>query len=168
MTLFFPDGESQHGCIGELNYEMRDFKQCVLDRETTVMDLYQRTKVKMLRVYLCTMKQREDIRLKADNRSDDGLPEKSPVRKVQQQKKGKSNTAKTIGKRVNLQRYKNHTTTLGECQGDVVAEDSETTNMLFTADSIPVLHTIDVFETFSDVMISHPKYQHLKPFPLTA
>ena len=56
MKLFFPEGKSKVLKLKDLHFEMCDFQQNVIDEECTIDELYEKTKVKLLRVYLCTKK----------------------------------------------------------------------------------------------------------------
>ncbi|CAL9693084.1 unnamed protein product [Knipowitschia caucasica] len=60
-NLFFPEGKSKYLKLEGLKHEMRDIQENVIDEECTIDELYEKTKVKSLRVYLCTRKKGEDI-----------------------------------------------------------------------------------------------------------
>ncbi|VDI74013.1 Hypothetical predicted protein [Mytilus galloprovincialis] len=54
LDLFFVNGKSPHGHLDEFTYKLTDFKLGDLDDAITVGELYELTKVKILRLYLCT------------------------------------------------------------------------------------------------------------------
>ncbi|KAK5874636.1 hypothetical protein PBY51_019564 [Eleginops maclovinus] len=53
-NLFFPEGKSPKGSVEDFTYEICDFKKQSVDMTTTIADLYEQSKLKMLRLYLCT------------------------------------------------------------------------------------------------------------------
>lgn len=55
-SLFFPEGKLKNLKLESLTREMCDIQQNVIDAKCTVDELYEKTKVKHLRVYLCTKK----------------------------------------------------------------------------------------------------------------
>lgn len=52
--LFFPDGKSRHLDLKSLDCEIRDFSHRMIESECTTGDLYEASKVKILRLYLFT------------------------------------------------------------------------------------------------------------------
>lgn len=52
MELFFPDGESTVGNMSNFDLDLMDYKERSLDLESTVGQLYDETKLPMLRFYL--------------------------------------------------------------------------------------------------------------------
>lgn len=52
--LFFPDGLSTKGPQENFDFEMRDFKRNSIPLEETVGKLYESTKLKILRFYICS------------------------------------------------------------------------------------------------------------------
>nr|XP_023665982.1 uncharacterized protein LOC111843010 [Paramormyrops kingsleyae] len=52
--LFFPNGKSKHLDLKSLDCEIRDFAHRIIESECTVGDLYEASKVKILRLYLFT------------------------------------------------------------------------------------------------------------------
>ncbi len=52
--LFFPNGESPKGPETDLTFHVCDFKRNHIPMDSTVGDLYELTKLKLLRFYICT------------------------------------------------------------------------------------------------------------------
>ncbi|XP_056604878.1 uncharacterized protein LOC130421158 [Triplophysa dalaica] len=52
--LFFPNGKSKHLELKSLDCSIRDFSHRMVESEFTIEDLYEETKVKILRLYLFT------------------------------------------------------------------------------------------------------------------
>lgn len=52
--LFFPHGLSPKGHAEKFIFEIRDFSQNIVSPECTVCQLYDQTKLRMLRLYICT------------------------------------------------------------------------------------------------------------------
>ncbi|KAK5870507.1 hypothetical protein PBY51_003449 [Eleginops maclovinus] len=73
--LFFPDGHSAKGPIGKFEFDLRDFSQKSLPLDCTVNQLYEKTKLRMLRVYTCSRDKDSSIVL-SDASSDDERPVK--------------------------------------------------------------------------------------------
>ncbi|XP_032409601.1 uncharacterized protein LOC116721178 [Xiphophorus hellerii] len=55
--LFFPDGTSTKGVIEDFLFEVCDFKKNLISLDETVGNLYEKTKLKLLRFYMCTKKE---------------------------------------------------------------------------------------------------------------
>ncbi|XP_076154866.1 uncharacterized protein LOC143138252 [Alosa pseudoharengus] len=53
-NLFFPEGKSPKGPIEDFTYEICDFKKQPVATTSTIADLYEQSKLKMVRLYLCT------------------------------------------------------------------------------------------------------------------
>lgn len=53
--LFFPKGISSKGPTESYTFEMRDFSQTTMPFNITVNELYEQSKLRMLRLYLCSM-----------------------------------------------------------------------------------------------------------------
>lgn len=53
--LFFPKGVSSKGPAASYTFEMRDFSQTTIPFSITVNELYEQSKLRMLRLYICTM-----------------------------------------------------------------------------------------------------------------
>lgn len=53
-NLFFPEGKSPKGSIEDFTFEICDFKKQSVAMTATVAELYEQSKLKMLRLYLCT------------------------------------------------------------------------------------------------------------------
>ncbi|CAG2184717.1 unnamed protein product [Mytilus edulis] len=56
IDLFFIDGQSSHGSISELDFVLRDFKQSKVKLTSTVNELYETSRIKLLRLYIFTKK----------------------------------------------------------------------------------------------------------------
>ncbi|XP_063049653.1 uncharacterized protein LOC134444147, partial [Engraulis encrasicolus] len=52
--LFFPDGLSNKGPEEDFDFEMRDFKRNLIPLEDTVGTMYESTKLRLLRFYICS------------------------------------------------------------------------------------------------------------------
>lgn len=52
--LFFPDGISTKGPAEDFTFEVCDFKRNQINSEYTVGGLYEQTRLKLLRFYICT------------------------------------------------------------------------------------------------------------------
>lgn len=65
-NLFFPGGKSKELQLKNLHCEMCDIQQNVIDKECTIDKLYEITKVKLLRLYLCTRKKGGDMHDRGD------------------------------------------------------------------------------------------------------
>lgn len=52
--LFFPNGQSSKGPVENFNFDVRDFSHSSVSLESTVSQLYNKTKLKMLRIYICS------------------------------------------------------------------------------------------------------------------
>ncbi|KAA0723155.1 hypothetical protein E1301_Tti005274 [Triplophysa tibetana] len=63
--LFFPNGKSKHLELTSLDCSIRDFSHRMVESEFTIEDLYEETKVKILRLYLFTKS--NDIESTAEN-----------------------------------------------------------------------------------------------------
>lgn len=50
-TLFFPNGRSSKGPIEDFEFDIRDYSHNILPSEITVGQLYDQTKLRMIRVY---------------------------------------------------------------------------------------------------------------------
>lgn len=53
--LFFPDGVSKKGMVDEFEFTIRSFDHTELELDLTIGELLERTKVKLLHVYLTTI-----------------------------------------------------------------------------------------------------------------
>lgn len=56
VQLFFPDGKNAEGSLSEFDVNLTDFQQHTLDENITVGELYETTKLPLLRFYLTTKK----------------------------------------------------------------------------------------------------------------
>lgn len=52
--LFFPDGNSTKGAVEDFLFDVCDFKRNPIPLDETVGNLYEKTKMKLLRFYICT------------------------------------------------------------------------------------------------------------------
>lgn len=55
-SLFFPQGKAKYLELKRLHSDMQDICHRPIDEECTIEELYEETKVKLLRLYLCTRK----------------------------------------------------------------------------------------------------------------
>ncbi|CAL8311562.1 unnamed protein product [Lota lota] len=78
--LFFPDGHSAKGPIGKFDFDIRDFSQKSVPHDCTVDQLYERTKLRMLRIYTCSQYKDTSIIL-SDASSDFEPNDERPVKK---------------------------------------------------------------------------------------
>ncbi|KAJ4937709.1 hypothetical protein JOQ06_002341 [Pogonophryne albipinna] len=53
-ALFFPNGKSAKGPLKDFKFDVRDFSHCPVPLENTVQQLYDQTKLRMLRIYTCS------------------------------------------------------------------------------------------------------------------
>lgn len=53
-NLFFPEGKSPKGCLKDFTYDICDFKKQTVPMTTTITELYEQSKLKMVRLYLRT------------------------------------------------------------------------------------------------------------------
>ena len=59
-NLFFPNGESQHGQLNGMDFELTDFQLKTLeDEETTLGDIIDKAKLQYIHFYLRTRRQRQ-------------------------------------------------------------------------------------------------------------
>lgn len=58
--LFFPDGHSTKGHVDDFTFEICDFKRKQIVLDDTVGRLYDQTKLKLLRFYICTKEERHE------------------------------------------------------------------------------------------------------------
>ncbi|CAH0563121.1 unnamed protein product [Brassicogethes aeneus] len=54
IELFFPDGQSSKGKLTNFNIDLADFKRDIIPKEVTIEELFQKSKLSRLRVYLYT------------------------------------------------------------------------------------------------------------------
>ncbi|XP_041841968.1 uncharacterized protein LOC121640323 [Melanotaenia boesemani] len=60
--LFFPNGHSAKGPVECFMFDIRDFSHNIVPLECTVAQLYEQTKIRVLRIYLCSQeKSKEDF-----------------------------------------------------------------------------------------------------------
>ncbi|XP_061743898.1 uncharacterized protein LOC133543377 [Nerophis ophidion] len=84
--LFFANGHSSKGLIEDFEFDICDYSHSPVPREVTVGQLYEQTKLKMLRVYTATKS--NNILLLSDESSDMEPTQKTPL-------KARSRTMKT-------------------------------------------------------------------------
>ncbi|KAA0714789.1 hypothetical protein E1301_Tti006371 [Triplophysa tibetana] len=58
-NLFFPNGESPKGSEADFTFQVCDFKRKQIPLDTTVGNLYEETKLKLLRFYICTKQEKK-------------------------------------------------------------------------------------------------------------
>nr|XP_055076025.1 uncharacterized protein LOC129455338 isoform X2 [Misgurnus anguillicaudatus] len=78
--LFFPEGHSSKGPIGNFDFDIRDFSQKSLPLDCTINQLYEKTKLRMLRIYTCSWDKNTPIIL-SDASSDFEPTDARPVKK---------------------------------------------------------------------------------------
>ncbi|KAH3719820.1 uncharacterized protein LOC127855308 [Dreissena polymorpha] len=61
IGLFFPNGLSSKGPLTNFNFDLWDFADREIDANVTVADMYERTKLPILRFYLATSQKTNDI-----------------------------------------------------------------------------------------------------------
>lgn len=86
LSLFFPDGTSSLGSLDKFTYYLQDFKQSIVDEHDKISDIYQTTKVKLLRLYLCTTLTKEQT-------SPTGHQQEENLPKLAKPKKGTTPSA---------------------------------------------------------------------------
>ncbi|XP_078018467.1 uncharacterized protein LOC144458790 [Epinephelus lanceolatus] len=70
-SIFFPNGSSTRKKLSDYRTEVRDFAQCQIKFSSTCKELYEHTKVRLLRLYLCTKRKDPD---QSSNSSTSKLP----------------------------------------------------------------------------------------------
>lgn len=87
-TLFFPNGVSSRGKITDYTVSMQDYSRTTIPDEIQVGELYDTTKLKMLRFYLTTKKLEATCTATAPKNqkdsNDDSVEELTPYRKRKQ------------------------------------------------------------------------------------
>lgn len=74
--LFFPNGHSLKGPVEDFDFDIRDYTHNVVSPEETVAQLYEQSKLRMLRVYVCS--KAKDLVLISDESSDSGPRNERP------------------------------------------------------------------------------------------
>ncbi|KAF6729949.1 hypothetical protein FQA47_008711 [Oryzias melastigma] len=88
--LFFSNGHSTKGPVDDFVFDIRDFSHKIVPPGCTVNELYEQTKIKMLRIYLCTQKKDEDSPkdvVLSDTSSDFEPSEDRPVKTRRKQRR---------------------------------------------------------------------------------
>lgn len=84
--LFFPNGQSSKGLVEGLQFNIRDFSHNPVPLESTVSQLYDQTKLRMLRIYTCSRQKDqidpEDVSILLSDTSSDFEPTKESPMKV--------------------------------------------------------------------------------------
>ncbi|CAL8395527.1 unnamed protein product [Boreogadus saida] len=78
--LFFPNGESSKGPMANFNFDIRDYSHKAVPPEVTVGQLYEQTKLRMLRVYTTT--KAKEVTPVSDALSDFEPQEESPMKVI--------------------------------------------------------------------------------------
>ncbi|KAK1897575.1 UDP-N-acetylmuramoyl-L-alanyl-D-glutamate--26-diaminopimelate ligase [Dissostichus eleginoides] len=60
-ALFFPNGKSAKGPLKDFKFDVRDFSHCPVPLENTVQQLYDQTKLRMLRIYTCSKEKDKEV-----------------------------------------------------------------------------------------------------------
>ncbi|KAJ4934039.1 hypothetical protein JOQ06_006846 [Pogonophryne albipinna] len=60
-ALFFPNGKSAKGPLKDFKFDVRDFSHCPVPLENTVQQLYDQTKLRMLRIYTCSKEKDKEL-----------------------------------------------------------------------------------------------------------
>ncbi|KAI9537263.1 hypothetical protein NQZ68_026393 [Dissostichus eleginoides] len=60
-ALFFPNGKSAKGPRKDFKFDVRDFSHCPVPLENTVQQLYDQTKLRMLRIYTCSKEKDKEV-----------------------------------------------------------------------------------------------------------
>ncbi len=66
--LFFPNGQSPRGTVDDFTFDIRDFGERSMEQNLSIGEIYEATKVRMLRLYMCT------------KTTNDELPQKGKVK----------------------------------------------------------------------------------------
>ncbi|KAJ3602995.1 hypothetical protein NHX12_030739 [Muraenolepis orangiensis] len=61
MGLFFPNGHSAKGPVDDFKFDIGDFGHNTVPLESTVNQLYEQTKQKMMRIYTCSRAKDRDV-----------------------------------------------------------------------------------------------------------
>ncbi|XP_059189141.1 uncharacterized protein LOC131971628 [Centropristis striata] len=78
-SLFFPNGHSSKGPMEDFEFSIRDYSHSAVSPEVTVGQLYEQTKLRMLRVY--TTSKAKDVMLLSDTSSDFEHTDERPVKR---------------------------------------------------------------------------------------
>lgn len=79
LNLFFPDGESQHGELKDMGFELTDFQLKPLEyEETTFGDIIDKAKLQFVHFYLRT-RQKKQL---SDDEGLDGTQEQTDQTKI--------------------------------------------------------------------------------------
>ena len=83
LQMFFPNGKSQQGKIQDFDHRLILFDETDLLDEETIRSFYARTNVKILRLYLCSMKKSHQTSSQSGGKSkeEDVIRENETVRK---------------------------------------------------------------------------------------
>jgi len=61
IRLFFPDEKNSHGSVSEFELDLTNYQEVSLDHETTVGEMYNASKLTMMRFYLTTRKVAREV-----------------------------------------------------------------------------------------------------------
>ncbi|KAK1891294.1 UDP-N-acetylmuramoyl-L-alanyl-D-glutamate--26-diaminopimelate ligase [Dissostichus eleginoides] len=98
-ALFFPNGKSAKGPLKDFKFDVRDFSHCPVPLENTVQQLYDQTKLRMLRIYTCSKEKDKEVSPKdatimlsdSDTSSDCEPTDHRPIKTSRKQRQSVSN-----------------------------------------------------------------------------
>ncbi|XP_038161326.1 uncharacterized protein LOC119796722 [Cyprinodon tularosa] len=114
-SLFFPNGKSPKGSAEDFVFDIRDFSHENVPLESTVNQLYEQTKVKMLRIYTCS---REKEKISTDEQLSDISSDFEDAEDTQR----KDRTIQRQSARKRRRRYHDRTTNDQKNQPGISAE----------------------------------------------
>ncbi|KAK1886938.1 PiggyBac transposable element-derived protein 4 [Dissostichus eleginoides] len=98
-ALFFPNGKSAKGPLKDFKFDVRDFSHCPVPLENTMQQLYDQTKLRMLRIYTCSKEKDKEVSPKdatimlsdSDTSSDCEPTDHRPIKTSRKQRQSVSN-----------------------------------------------------------------------------
>ncbi|KAI9546034.1 hypothetical protein NQZ68_031324 [Dissostichus eleginoides] len=98
-ALFFPNRKSAKGPLKDFKFDVRDFSHCPVPLENTVQQLYDQTKLRMLRIYTCSKEKDKEVSPKdatimlsdSDTSSDFEPTDHRPIKTSRKQRESVSN-----------------------------------------------------------------------------
>lgn len=71
IRLFFPNGKNSHGSISEYESDLTNYQEVSLDEKTTVGEMYDISKLTMMRFYLTTKKRDREVEISDSDTTED-------------------------------------------------------------------------------------------------
>ncbi|XP_056327829.1 uncharacterized protein LOC130240372 [Danio aesculapii] len=73
ICLFFPNGKNSHGSISEFELDLTNYQEVSLDAESTVGEMYNASKLTMMRFYLTTKKVEKEVETESEEEMSDQM-----------------------------------------------------------------------------------------------